>query len=350
MRIEPVDLRNASAQTSAALNAFRNEIRGERLPDDPPVPLEEDIRRIRTIPAFVDVRYWAGWQGSEVVADASVTVLRAEENRHMVEFEISVRRMLRRRGIGTRMLARVANAVEREGRSLLVTSTHSTIPDGEGFMRRIGARIGLEGHANQLDLRDLNRDLVRRWQARTPERAAGFELLVWTEGIPEEHLEQFAAVLQAMNRAPRGSLQIQDYNFTPEQIRAWHRAARERGDEVWTIVAREKTTGRLAGLTETVWHPNRPELLRQEATGVLPEFQNRGLGRWMKAAMLEKVLRERPQVTKIRTGNADSNLPMLKINSELGFKPYISTWAWQVELAQVRAYLDSALRAPELTF
>jgi len=74
---------------------------------------------------------------------------------------------------------------------------------------------------------------------------------------------------------------------------------------------------------------------------VLPEFQNRGLGRWMKTAMLQKVLRERPQVTKIRTGNADSNAPMLKINHELGFKPYISTYAWQVELAQVQAYLDS---------
>ncbi|MDR7452445.1 MAG: GNAT family N-acetyltransferase [Armatimonadota bacterium] len=340
MRIEPIDIKNASEATSAALNAFRNEIRAERLPDDPPVPLEEEIRRVRTLPDFVDVRYWGGWEGGEVIAEASVTILRTAENRHLAEFEIAVRKTLRRRGLGTRMLARVADAAEREGRRLLVTTTRSTVPDGEAFLRRIGAQVGLEGHTNQLDLRDLDRDLLRRWQAQATERAAGFELLVWTGEIPEEHLEEFAAVLQAMNRAPRGALQIQDYNFTPEQIREWHRAARERGEEVWTIAAREKATGRLAGFTETVWHPNRPELLRQEATGVLPEFQNRGLGRWMKAAMLEKVLRERPQVTRIRTGNADSNAPMLKINYELGFKPYISTSAWQVDLAQVRAYLD----------
>jgi len=32
---------------------------------------------------------------------------------------------------------------------------------------------------------------------------------------------------------------------------------------------------------------------------------------------------------------------MLKINYELGFRPYISQSAWQVELSQVQAYLDS---------
>ncbi|MBI3460811.1 hypothetical protein HY009_07770, partial [Candidatus Acetothermia bacterium] len=70
-----------------------------------------------------------------------------------------------------------------------------------------------------------------------------------------------------------------------------------------------------------------------------PKYRNKGLGRWLKAAMLEKVLRERPQVKRLRTGNANSNGPMLKINHELGFKPYKSWIDWQVELDKALAYL-----------
>jgi mycothiol synthase len=69
------------------------------------------------------------------------------------------------------------------------------------------------------------------------------------------------------------------------------------------------------------------------------KFATYGLGRWLKAAMIDKALRERPQVKRIRTGTADSNAPMLRINYELGFKPYLSVCTWQVETAKVLAYL-----------
>ena len=55
--------------------------------------------------------------------------------------------------------------------------------------------------------------------------------------------------------------------------------------------------------------------------------------------MLREVRQEWPELRYVRTGNADSNAAMLKINYELGFKPYRSQTIWQVGLAQVQAYL-----------
>ena len=59
----------------------------------------------------------------------------------------------------------------------------------------------------------------------------------------------------------------------------------------------------------------------------------------LKAAMIDKIRRDRPQVRRIRTDNAGSNAPMLKINRELGFKLYKSSTVWQVELDKVEEFL-----------
>jgi hypothetical protein len=64
------------------------------------------------------------------------------------------------------------------------------------------------------------------------------------------------------------------------------------------------------------------------------------LGHWLKAEMMNKILMERPEVEFVRTGNANSNAPMLKINTEMGFKPYIANTIWQVDTAQVEKYLQ----------
>ena len=64
-------------------------------------------------------------------------------------------------------------------------------------------------------------------------------------------------------------------------------------------------------------------------------FRKRGLGRWLKDAMQDKILAERPQAKYVRAGNADMNAPMLKINTELGFTLYDALCFWQVETEQV---------------
>jgi GNAT superfamily N-acetyltransferase len=146
-----------------------------------------------------------------------------------------------------------------------------------------------------------------------------------------------------MNTSPHDDLDMEDYNFTAEQMRERVRSNLVRGREPWTMYVREKKSGKLVGFTEVFWNPNRAMILDQAGTGVLPEYRNYGLGRWLKAAMLDKVLRERPQVKFVRTGNADSNAPMLKINHELGFKPYLSQCMWQVEVEKAYKYVSETV-------
>src|SRR2546430_2748961 len=70
------------------------------------------------------------------------------------------------------------------------------------------------------------------------------------------------------------------------------------------------------------------------------------LGLWMKAAMLDRILRERPEAKVIRTGNANTNAQMLGINTQLGFKLAWQSTLWQVPIADVRKGLGLTEEAP----
>jgi hypothetical protein len=55
-QILPFNVKEASQAEYAALNQHTNRIRLERLPDDPPTPLDETIKNMQSLPPFVDAR------------------------------------------------------------------------------------------------------------------------------------------------------------------------------------------------------------------------------------------------------------------------------------------------------
>ena len=352
--IRPFDLAAASDAEYAALNRHFNLAKAEILPDDPPTPLEEMVARMRNIPPFVSLHPWAGWSvdSEEILASAFVSFLKTEENTHLAQFEISVDPEYRRRGVGRELLRLAAGVARQEGRRLMMTGTNGRVPAGAAFMERIGAERGLEEHTNQLVLADLDPALLGQWQAEGQERAVGFTLGFWDGPYPEDEIGAIAALNEVMNTAPREKLDMEDMHFTPEQLRQMEQMMTAAGTLRWTLYASEGGTGRFAGFTEVTWNPNRPLVVSQGGTGVFPEFRGLGLGRWMKAAMLERVLRDRPEAKFVRTGNADSNVAMLGINQALGFKPYLSHCVWQVETDTVLAYVGhptpATSRAPSL--
>jgi GNAT superfamily N-acetyltransferase len=344
MYIKPFDGPRASEHAYAAHNHFINQVNAERFPDDPPIPLAETIADWQTIPPMFAVNSWGVWHDDEsaLVAFGDSWFKLTEDNRHLIWFSIDVLPAYRRQGLARQLLDRLVNVAVREQRRLIEMRTYENVPTGAAFLRRLDAKMCRAEHINQLKLCDLRRDLVSQWIERAAERASDFELLTLEGRYPDEILIAFNELHHVMNTMPRDALDIEDWQTTPEQVRDFEQNLFARGNERWTMLARHKPSGELAGFTETVWNPSRPEILEQWGTGVLPQYRNHGLGRWLKAAMIDKVLRERPRINRIRTGNADSNAPMLKINYELGFKPHQASETWQVETEKVLRYLKSA--------
>jgi GNAT superfamily N-acetyltransferase len=268
-----------------------------------------------------------------------VVILRMEENKNLAQFELTVLPEYRRQGWARQLLSRIAEVAAQENRSLLMTDTTDRIPGGDAFMARIGGKRGMETHINQLNLSDLDHALLENWLARSHDE---FELGLWDDAYPEAQLAAIAELNDLTNEQPFGDLELEDMHMTPEQLRQLEQNLFARGSQRWTLYLVDRATGQFAGYTEIMWNTNRPEIANQGFTGVYPRYRGQGLGRWLKAAMLDKILKDNPQVKYVRTGNADSNVAMLKINTELGFKPYRANILWQVELQKVLDYLHTA--------
>ncbi|MFZ6031578.1 MAG: GNAT family N-acetyltransferase [Chloroflexota bacterium] len=341
IEIRPFDPQTTDMAALQSLSDLENTLRREILPDDPPIPLEERIQSLRNIPSFIDVWFWSAWdtQAGKIVAQADSVVMRTDENQHLLQFSIEVLPSYRRQGLARRLLTLVVETAQRENRRLLLTNTSGRIPAGEAFMERLGAQRGLVGATNQLRVEDLDRALLQTWQAQAQQRAAGFALGLWEGAYPEEQIEAIANLWELTNQQPFEDLEVDPIHYGPEELRQMEKSMAASGTQRWTLYAYEISSGKLAGYTELMWNPNRPETVGQGMTGVFPEYRNKGLGRWLKAAMLQKLLDERPQVRFVRTQNANSNAPMLHINTALGFKPYTSNILWQVALDKVMAYL-----------
>jgi mycothiol synthase len=308
-----------------------NRHRQETRPNDPPQPAENVIAQMQHLPPVLDLEFWNIETAQGIQASAELQILHMDTNQQVVQLNITVEPHLRRQGIGREMLRLAAEHTKAIGRSLILTESSDRVPAGEPFLERFAFRRGQETHVNQLVVSELPHGLLKDWTTR---QTSDYSLEIWQSTIPESDLLAFAELSNVMNSAPKDDLELEDFHMTPELLRQQETIRKAGNGDSLTAVVRH-ASGALVGLSELGWNNSRASIVSQGGTGVKPEHRNHGLGRWLKAANLKRLLEVNPHAKFIRTGNADSNAAMLKINFEMGFKPYVASISWQADVASV---------------
>jgi hypothetical protein len=211
--------------------------------------------------------------------------------------------------------------------------TNDRASAGGHFLEKIGAQAGLPMKTNQLVIADVDRAKVAEWATLAP---AGYRLERVDDVVPPALVAPYIQAANAINDMPRGDLKMGDWKLTEEQIRDQESRRAQIGAHWWMLLAIEEATGEGAGYTEISHDPKQPWVIGQGGTAVARGHRGHRLGLWMKAVMLERILRELPAAKYIRTGNANTNAQMLGINTDLGFRLAWQSALWQLPIADAR--------------
>jgi GNAT superfamily N-acetyltransferase len=330
------DLRDDTDEQITERVAYQQKLRSEILPDDPPIDVAQAIASTRAQPARLRrLSFRVRDTHGNLVANATALIDDEDDNPDLLQCGINVLPAHRRQGIATTLLADVVELAQREGKTRLLGQTFPQVPAGGAFAEAVGAEAKQATHMNHLPLAEVDRPMLERWVAEASTRSADYELIGWDGPVPDDDMDRWLELVVVMNTAPLDDLELNDFTITAEQQREGERVAEATGTESWTLVARHRDSGEWAGFHDVSWDPSEPPFVYVGATGVKPEHRGHALGKWLKAAMTLRILDERPDVTNVRTGNADSNDAMLGINKAMGYRPLIAqtTWELPVEVA-----------------
>ena len=279
IEIRTWEFRNVTQDEAAALNTCSNQMRAERLPDDPPIPAEETLQGLKNFPDHIQMDLWTAWstEAKEIVG-YGMAQYSLEDNLHMAQFAINVLPEFRRQGLGREFLSRIAQVAKEQNRRLLITDTTDRIPAGEAFMQRIEAERGLEAHTNQLAIADLDRNLVHQWRESARERGAGFEIGLWEGRYPDEYIDAIVELHDLLNQQPFGDLDIEDFTYSADQLRQTEKTIFARGYERWTLFVQEIETGQVRRVHRSALESEPAGDHHSGHDRCIPRVQKQGLG------------------------------------------------------------------------
>lgn len=269
-------------------------------------------------------RCWVARSGDDVVGVGLLT-WPTTDNLHVCWGSVSVDPDLRRRGIGSALLAAQADAGLTLGRRTLeIEVAHPLGADaapGQAFLAAAGfAQVHAEvRYELALPVDD------GRLAAVVDGAGAGYDLRTWTDACPPELSAAFRAGLEAFD-SPHGDREVEAPRWSEERLREAEQRRIDAGRTSWTTGA-FATDGSCAGYT-ALFVPSGETVARQGETFVREPHRGHRLGAALKVANVRALAAHRLDVAAVSTYVAPDNAPMRAVNDALGFEPVETLTEW----------------------
>jgi mycothiol synthase len=284
-------------------------------PEFPAVTLEFVVGMIRDGAAGpIPRRYWLAWLADGRPAAVAMLMLPKEENTSHALIDVRVHPEVRRQGVATEVFPFMLASARSAGRTRILTAPIREGGGGVPWVTRLGFEQVQANVVQQLDLTTADPAL---WDVPT---APGYRLVEWIAAAPEDLIASYARARGAISDAPSGTTTWDDPQWTPERVRVEEAGLLAENTESRVVVAVHEATGEVAGVSELYVLLRDPGHLWQGDTAVLAAHRGHGLGRSIKAAMLRRLLADRPDAKLVTTQTATTNVYMANVNHQIGFR------------------------------
>ncbi len=244
------------------------------------------------------------------------------DNTTVASIWVSVHPAHRRRGVGSALLDELERIAATKRRTVFLATTEFRPGDddesGEGFARPRGYLPAQTVLRSELAL-PLPPDAVERL-ATVRDSGGEYEVEIAVDEMPQLWLEDRAVLQNRMSTdIPLGDLRLEEEDWDDERVQREFEMAMNSGRHVVEAVVRHLPSGHLVGYSNLAVSAGSPHLAYQGDTLVMREHRGHRLGLRLKAATAIMLAERFPDVTAIRTWNAEDNEHMLAVNRELGF-------------------------------
>jgi len=265
-------------------------------------------------------RWFARDAAGEIAGSAWLRLPDLEGTGQPARFGISVHPERRRQGVATALLAVVRTEAAADGRGAL-GATAGAGTDGEQALAAWGFTPGTQLVQLRLDVNGCDQQALR---ATVKAASEGYQLARWPGVVPADLATAYAQARNAVGDVTGEGLELMRSPWDEARVRDAAEDYAAEGDAQLTVAALypdEQGHEVVAGYSEVVLPGGVGPVALQSDTAVVHAHRGRGLGLWVKAAMLQWLLGAHPEVETVVTHCAESNRHMIAINEQLGFEP-----------------------------
>ena len=348
LKIHPflLDIPKMSGQQWNDLLNARTEFIMEYRPGEPGPSHQVQREFISQIPELRDhVAFWLLYDDdAHCVGYCTISHPKPESpdyaaNKDRIYVEPVVLARYRRQGVGTQLLPLIVNHAQKVDATWIQWDTK--FESGFRFSEKIGATEAGRQRTNRLTVDQLDWEMMQRWVDEGRSRNPDVELVRFVNLPVAGLIDPICELITDINRnQPSDDLEGISFTLTSEEFISENKRLKERKVERVIICTREPDDT-LSGMTDMFYSESQPTHANVRLTGVRREYQNRGLGRLLKAAMMLDMRERYPKVSFVDTNNFNNNRPMLNINDRMGFELFEQFVFYKVRLHDLAAKVDS---------